>query len=39
MAEELGGALVKTAPLVSDALRLDQLDAIILALLRWRSGR
>jgi type II secretory ATPase GspE/PulE/Tfp pilus assembly ATPase PilB-like protein len=38
-AEDRGGALVRTAPVVSDSLRLDQLDAVILALLRWRSGR
>jgi type II secretory ATPase GspE/PulE/Tfp pilus assembly ATPase PilB-like protein len=33
------GQLVTVSPLVSDPLALDQLDALILALLRWRSGR
>ena len=37
--EETGRALVRTVPQVSEPLRLDQLDAVILALLRWRSGR
>jgi type II secretory ATPase GspE/PulE/Tfp pilus assembly ATPase PilB-like protein len=34
-----GTALVSTMPAVSEPWRLDQLDAVILALLRWRSGR
>ena len=32
-------ALVRVDPAAGDPLRLDQLDAVILALLRWRSGR
>jgi type II secretory ATPase GspE/PulE/Tfp pilus assembly ATPase PilB-like protein len=37
--EQRGMALVRAGPVVSEPLRLDQLDAVILALLRWRSGR
>jgi type II secretory ATPase GspE/PulE/Tfp pilus assembly ATPase PilB-like protein len=38
-AEAASTALVRTTPAVSEPWRLDQLDAVILALLRWRSGR
>jgi hypothetical protein len=37
--EARGTALVRATPVSPGPPSLDQLDAIILALLRWRSGR